>query len=203
MNSHDDCAEKLLDAQSKFQDLDYDNSKYAHDIAVWKLAVKQLVDWFIVQYDAILSKRCVRAARLLNMGGDSWEDLKSECQIEAYYIAGRFDPEKGDFVKYLLTSLWLHMFRRKYINRYNTTLQTDSIETIESVFYEHDFCDDQEPDVNSLLKGLDWHERTLLNCKMVLNMSNGQIAAMLGLNSEGTVRKRLQNVLDKIKISGT
>lgn len=192
------------------QHLGYEDAKYIHDLAAFKVEIKLCVDWFLIKYNNLLSKRCIRAARLLNIRGNGWEDLKSECQIEAYRIAERFDPVKGDFVKFMLSSLWNHMFRTKYVRSYTDggiedfdNLVFELKDNIDVLTYKHDFCESTDPDVNSLLEGLEWHEKSLLNCKMVLGMSNVEIAKQLGLNSEGTVRKRLQNILDKIKIRGT
>ena len=224
---HDDAVRQLINEQFA----EYEDARNEHELAEWQRLIKNYVDWFIVKYDKLLTKRCRIAAQKLHMRGDTWQDLKSECVIEAYRVGERFDPTKGDLTKFLLGSLWNFMFSKKHINNYTVNAfgesgadgsfehileaSTDPAELKianksrrnrnrvdnASKHYLHDFCVSDEPRLDSILSGLEHHEKTLLNCKLVLKMNNCQIAELLG-TGESTIRYRLANVLGKLKISG-
>lgn len=216
---HDEAVRELIAEQFT----DYETAKQQHDWCEWCFCIKQYIDWFIVKYDRLLEKRCRQAATKLRMRGDTWQDLKSECIIEAYRIGERFDPDKGSLDGFLLASLWNFMFSTKHIRNYTITAWGDNaeegaydsdlaaIKPIRSNLadcvrhsYLQDFCISSESDQSTLdvlMKGLEQSEKLLLNFKLVLKMNNCQIASILG-TCESNIRYRLTNVLGKLKISG-
>lgn len=219
---HDDAVRELINEQFA----DYETAKQQHEWDEWCYCIKQYIDWFVIKYDRLLEKRCRQAAMKLCMRGDAWRDLKSECIIEAYRIGERFDPSKGTLDGFLLASLWNFMFSTKHIRNYTITAWGGNEEGVES--YEHfvedkatplkstqainladctkhsylqDFCVSDEPNIDSLLGGLEQHEKLLLNFKLVLKMNNCRIAEILG-TCESNIRYRLTSVLGKLKIRG-
>lgn len=204
-----------------------DGASYAEIVAEhyrdeWDRQIKDFTDWFVVEYRLLIISRCKRAASLLRLKGDAWEDLVSECIISSYAIAKRFDPSKGDIVKYMISSLWRHAFASKYISRYSSTAKfslndaayidgpgVDSRPnmTIHNKLKENAECENNffanshDMSLDWITKNLDWHERMLLNCKLVLKMNNCQIASCIGV-VEATVRYRLNSILNKLKIKG-
>lgn len=193
----------------------------------FKYHVKQYVDWFLIQYRPSLARRCRVAAMVSNLSHEAWEDLLGECHVEAYRIAGRFDPTKGNLKSFLHRSLWNFPFRDNNIKRYwNSGLNfhdwnhgnVDGDELI-----EHDdtrsvgiqALEDNkvaipgvrqvssvEDQLKALLQHLDMEERSLLQLHYGMGLTKVEIGKYLGRN-ESTIRSRLNAALGKVKISGT
>ena len=188
------------------------------ELSAWHEYIKRFVDYFVVKYYNLIYKRCWVASKKMGLGKDVVDDLVSECVIQSYKIARRFDPDKGDIVKFLIGSLWNHSMRNDYYKRYKPSLSIEIvlIKEVEvtqvsskglcrnlaaKLQYKQKFFAKEDAErLNSLILGLDWHERMLLNCKLVLGLNNCQIAESMGL-VESTIRYRLSNILGKLKVS--
>lgn len=207
-----------------FDQIRYEETTYAElMLLAWQESMRRYVDWFVVHYYKLIAARCRRAVAILRLPIETWEDLASECVIQAYKSAESFDPSKGDIKKFLLSSLWNYMLRntnrkryavgKMYINFFNSEDGRDKaderVEHLKRIAvmkeaYTHVFTITESSRVSSMteiLDRLDWHERMLLNLKLVLKMNNCQIAQCIG-SVEGTVRYRIAKILEKLKISG-
>jgi RNA polymerase sigma factor (sigma-70 family) len=173
----------------------------------YKNCLYAFVGWFLIQFRPLLIKRCRLAANVCGLSTETWEDLLSDCCIEAYRVADRFDSSKGELKRFLIHSLWNFPFRDNNIKRYSTThcreyAELDEIElresSIESAYSE----EKAKEKIKSLTKHLTLEEQCLLFYKFGMGMSNVAIGNCIG-RQESTIRSRINVVLGKIKVSGT
>lgn len=169
-------------------------------VAEWKHQVKVFIDWFVVKYNRFIEGRCRKAAIKIGMP-ELWDDLKSESIIEAYAIGERFDPNKGDLLKLLISSLWLFPMRHDKVNKvksYSTGEITD-IE-YEATLIHFSAIDDPAPvySLDKICSSLEVQDQLLMAFKYKLNLPNTFIGALCGLN-ESTIRSRLENCILKIQ----
>lgn len=198
----------------------------------YRNTIKEFVDWFLISKRNLLIKRCRLAASRSGLGREAWEDLLSECCLEAYRIGERYDSTRGDLQKFLLTSLWRFPFRNNNLRRYRNYGKQLLVDTY-APGHGQLYHGNNSPD-NSDGEGIDWgaidgntiasstlgevdlaerryieitepltlDERSLLQLHFGLGLSRVTIAAFLG-RGESTIRSRLNVILGKIKVSGT
>jgi RNA polymerase sigma factor (sigma-70 family) len=179
-------------------------------LSAWRYQLKNYVDWFLVQYRKLLESYCRKAS---HNRSDAWEDLLSECFIEAYAAAQRYDPSKGvPLLQFLLVTLKMFPHREDHWRKYGTSipLYTDNssdndeqlnIKYLQESSYTEDFsANEGPPNVYKIIESLDENEKTLIHFKL-LGMSNVQIAKMSG-RAESTIRLRLETALGKLRVKG-
>lgn len=174
----------------------------------YRNCIKDFVDWFLIAKRNLLIKRCRLAASISGLRGDAWQDLLSECCIEAYRIGERFDPYRGNLEKFLLSSLWRFPFRNNNVERYRMhscdqmgEIAFEEIDTntiAMSTIAEVDLAERKYTEVTSVLS---MEERALLQLHFGLGLSRVTIAQFLN-RGESTIRSRLNVILGKIKVSG-
>jgi len=189
-----------------------DNEATYNDVllAAWRHQLKNYVDWFIVQYRRLLESYCRKAA---HNKSDAWEDLLSECYIEAYAAAQRYDPSKGvPLLQFLLVTLKMFPHREDHWRKYGTNISLYVIDKLsddkqlnlelfqESSYIEDFSANEGSPSVYQIIESLDENEKALIHFKL-LGMSNVQIAKMSG-RAESTIRLRLETALGKLRVKG-
>lgn len=149
--------------------------------------IKLFIDWFVVQYYPLITKRC-RIASFGNRNRGAFEDLRSQCIIEAYAIGERYDPTKGDLLKFLLSSLWFFPFRDNNLREIESDETIESLNSIAATASDStNQVDYNRPSFAKLIEPLSEHDKLLMQLKYGFNMSNGSIAEYL-CTSESTVR---------------
>lgn len=181
-------------------------------IAEFHHQVKLFVDWFIVRYEFLIEKRCKIAARRFNIY-ESWEELKQITTLECYEIALRFDPNKGDILTYLISSIWMFPLRNDIINRVKPLSQLKEEDYIPNKQQDFElkhildnipsFYANYTPKTvhsfEAITDSLTENDKMLLVFHFELGLPNTKIAAMVGI-AESTIRARLHAIITKLKI---
>lgn len=172
----------------------------------YKFHLKRFVDWFLIQFRPLLIKRCRYASRASGLGKECWEDLLSECCVEAYRIADRFQAEKGDLQKFLIHSLWNFPLRNNNVRRYRSQCEcvemgVDQIEAEETASDTADDVHFARLKIATITEPLNDEEKAVIQLHYGFGLSNITIGKFVGRN-ESTIRHRLNSALGKIKIKG-
>ncbi|HAG69593.1 MAG TPA: hypothetical protein DCL38_06435 [Lachnospiraceae bacterium] len=143
--------------------------------------------------------RLYRYAYMLLLNREDAEDIVSETFLSAYKHYGDYDPEKGSIITWLS-----HIAHNKAVNLLNLSerkkrgrVSTDMEEGEEDPKLTR-FTDGEDAVAACILSRLTLKEREFLDLRYGCELSDKEIAGMLG-EKENTISKRYQRLLQKCK----